>query len=251
MPTGTNETPVSAVTPLSPGVLVPTLTPVRSGNVFEETMEALLQAIRLGQFPAGSKLLPERDLADALRVSRTTLREVLAQLASSRYITIRRGRYGGAYVCDSLPQIDRGLISDLDQNEVLDLLTIRRIVEPAAAGLAAARGLSGTQREQLLLVHSECCAGELEAYRPLDSRLHLLIAEFSGSARLRSVVAETRSGVNDLLDCIPLLPVNIEHSAQQHQAVVDAVVAGDAHAARAHMEDHIDGTAALLRGFLA
>lgn len=229
---------------------MPNVAPVRSGNVFEETMEALLQAIRLGQFPAGSKLLPERDLAEALRVSRTTLREVLAQLASSRYISIRRGRYGGAYVCESLPPIDRGSISELDQTEVFDLLTVRRIVEPAAAALAADQDLDAPQRAQLLAAHQDCLAAEPERYRPLDSRLHVLIAELSGSARLRTVVAETRSGVNALLDCIPLLPVNIEHSAQQHQTLVEAILAGDADAARAHMEDHIDGTAALLRGFL-
>ncbi|MGB5951514.1 MAG: FCD domain-containing protein [Ornithinimicrobium sp.] len=235
----------------SDGAQVPTLTPVRSGNVFEETMGALLQAIRLGEFPAGSKLLPERDLAEALRVSRTTLREVLAQLARSRYITIRRGRYGGAYVCESLPPLDRGSISELDQREVFDLLTVRRVVEPGAAALAAEQVLSDVQRAQLLAAHEDCLAAEPARYRPLDSRLHLLIAELSGSPRLRAVVAETRSGVNALLDCIPLLPANIEHSAEQHQALVNAILAGDPEGARVQMEDHIDGTAALLRGFLA
>lgn len=213
-------------------------------------MEALLQAIRLGQFPAGSKLLPERDLAEALRVSRTTLREALAQLGRSGYVTIRRGRYGGAYVCESLPPIDRGHVGTLDQAEVFDLLTMRYIVEPAAAALAAGRELDTEERANLIQVHHECQQADPAQYRPLDSRLHVLIAELSGSPRLRAAVTETRAGVNSLLDCIPLLETNVEHSAQQHDLLVDAILAGDAQAARTHMEDHLDGTAALLRGFL-
>ncbi len=213
-------------------------------------MEALLQGIRLGQFPAGSKLLPERDLAEALGVSRTTLREVLAQLGQSGYVTIRRGRYGGAYVCESLPPIESGRISTLDHGEVVDLLTMRRIVEPAAAALAAERELDTEQRATLLAVHRECQHADPTQYRPLDSRLHVLIAELSGSPRLRTVVAETRAGVNSLLDCIPLLDANVQHSAHQHHLLVGAILAADPQAARAHMEDHLDGTAALLRGFL-
>lgn len=213
-------------------------------------MEALLQAIRLGQFPPGSKLLPERDLAEALRVSRTTLREVLAHLGRSGYVTTRRGRYGGAYVAESLPPNDGGQISEVDQTDVFDLLTMRRVVEPAAATLAAQQPLDNAAREHLRNAHEECQHADPSRYRPLDSRLHVLIAELSGSVRLRAAVAETRTGVNSLLDCIPLLEANVQHSAEQHDAVVKAIVAGDAEDARRHMEDHIDGTAALLRGFL-
>lgn len=228
----------------------PHVPPVRVGNVFEETMERVVRAIRLGQFPPGSKMPPERELAEVLRVSRTTLREALAELQASGYVTVRRGRYGGTYVVQSLPQQRGSTTGRLDADEVWDLLTLRRILEPAAAELAARRELTGTQRDQLWQGHLECAAASVGHYRPLDSRLHLLIAELSGSVSLLGVVAETRARVNELLDRIPLLSPNLEHSGQQHEVIVQAVLADDPDAARAAMLDHLDGTAALLRGFL-
>src|SRR5579859_7530443 len=49
------------------------LRPVRSGNTFEETVEKVLQLIRLGLVPVGDRLPPERELADRLQISRVTL----------------------------------------------------------------------------------------------------------------------------------------------------------------------------------
>lgn len=228
----------------------PHVPPVRVGNVFEETMERVVRAIRLGQFPPGSKMLPERELAEVLRVSRTTLREALAELQSSGYVTVRRGRYGGTYVVDCLPEQPESAVGSLDADEVWDLLTLRRILEPAAAELAAGHGLRDAQRDQLWRAHLESADASIGHYRPLDSRLHLLIAELSGSASLLGVVAETRARVNEQLDRIPLLSPNLQHSGQQHEAIVQAILESDPEGARAAMLDHLDGTAALLRGFL-
>lgn len=228
--------------------------PVRSGNVFEETMEALLQGIRLGQWQPGEKLLPERELAEALRVSRTTLREVLGDLSKNGYVTVRRGRYGGTYVAQPLPlplpPISSSAITELGWAGVSDLLTLRRVVEPAAAELAAQRVITEAEERRLWDAHRECVAASAPQYRPLDSRLHLVIAELSGSTRLRAVVVEARAGINALLDCMPLLPPNLLHSAQQHDAIVAAILASEPEAARQAMTDHLDGTAALLHGFL-
>ncbi len=223
------------------------MSPVRVGNVFEETMERLMRAIRLGQFPPGSRLPPERDLAEELRVSRTTLREALAELQANSYVTVRRGRYGGSYVADSLPDHPA---APLDADEVWDVLTLRRILEPAAAELAAQRGLTGPQRDQFWSLHEELTDCSVGKYRPLDSRLHLRIAELSGSPSLLTAVADTRARVNSLLDRIPLLPTNLDHANQQHTEVVVAILDGNPEGARSAMLDHLDGTAALLRGFL-
>jgi DNA-binding GntR family transcriptional regulator len=88
-------------------------------------------------------------------------------------------------------------------------------------------------------------------YRRLDSRLHLALAELAGAPSLLPVLADNRMEVNRLLDDIPLLERNIRHSDVQHEAIVIAVLAGDSDAAAAAMEEHLAGSAALLRGFLA
>jgi DNA-binding FadR family transcriptional regulator len=56
--------------------------------------------------------------------------------------------------------------------------------------------------------------------------------------------------VTDLLNAIPVLHHNIDHAAVQHAAMVDAILAGDPDAARRAVAEHLDATAALLRGFL-
>ena len=72
--------------------------PVRAGNPFEETVERLLQAIKLGVVGPGERLPAERDLAARLNVSRVTLREAIKALTDSGYVESRRGRYGGTFV---------------------------------------------------------------------------------------------------------------------------------------------------------
>jgi GntR family L-lactate dehydrogenase operon transcriptional regulator len=135
--------------------------------------------------------------------------------------------------------------------EFEDALAFRLAVESGAAATAASRTLRPADRARLLRLESTCSAASLDTYRATDSRLHLALAEMSGSPSLASAVADARVRINDLLDSIPLLPKNIEHSNKQHAVIVRAVLAGDAIAARDSMAEHVEGTAALLRAFLA
>ena len=73
----------------------------------------------------------------------------------------------------------------------------------------------------------------------------------TGIPALVGLVADSRSHVNDLLDRIPLLSPNIAHSNAQHEAIVVAILRGDEQAAAEVMLEHLAGSAALLRGFLA
>jgi DNA-binding FadR family transcriptional regulator len=88
-------------------------------------------------------------------------------------------------------------------------------------------------------------------YRRLDTLFHLSIAELTGSSLLAAAATDARMRLNDLLNAIPVLQRNIAHTAGQHAAIVDAILAGDAELARRAVAEHLEGTAALLRGFLA
>jgi DNA-binding FadR family transcriptional regulator len=228
--------------------------PVRDGNAFEETVERLLSAIRLGVVGPGERLPPERDLALRLRVSRVTLREAIRALQTSGYLVSRRGRYGGTFVAAALPRPRgsglRRLVQEMGDG-LDDALVLRGVLESGAAQAAAERELGAEEREYLRRRLDECARSGLASYRRMDSRLHLAVAEVTGSPSLTSAVADVRMRVNDLLDAIPLLERNLAHSNDQHAAVVEAVCAGDAAGARAHMAEHLEGTRALLRGFLA
>ncbi|QFZ21926.1 FadR/GntR family transcriptional regulator [Saccharothrix syringae] len=223
--------------------------PVRAGNAFEETVERLVQAIRLGAVGPGERLPAERDLAGRLGVSRVTLREAIRSLQDAGYVESRRGRYGGTFVTSPLPVPTAG--PRVDAVELADALTLRAAVETGAAECAAGRALDPAERRNLLARLAECGEAALEDYRRRDSRLHLAIAEATGSASLTAAVADARTRVNALLERIPLLQPNLAHSNQQHAAIVGHVLAGDAEAARRAMAEHLDGTAVLLRGFLS
>jgi DNA-binding FadR family transcriptional regulator len=227
--------------------------PVRTGNPFEETVERLLQAIKLGVVVPGDRLPSERDLAARLNVSRVTLREAIHALTEAGYVESRRGRYGGTFVNAQLPKprrtpakrIARELVDGLE-----DALVLRAALETGAAEAAAARELSEAEQDHLRRCLAETSSARLSDYRRLDSRLHLAIAEVTGSPSLTSATADVRMRLNELLDAIPLLERNIQHSNEQHQAIVDAILAGDSGTARGAMQEHLSGTAVLLRAFL-
>lgn len=235
--------------------LMTVLRPVRAGNAFEETVERLLQAIKLGVVPPGGKLPPERELAVQLGISRVTLREAIRALSDAGYLDVRRGRYGGAFVTYRPPEPDAGkareALQEMGADELSDALTFRLAVECGAAQVLAASPLSDATREALLRRLTELNAAGLDDYRRLDTAFHLSIAELTGSSLLAASCADARSRVSDLLDAIPMLQVNLDHAAVQHRAIVDAILAADPDAARRAVAEHLEGTAALLRAFLA
>ncbi|MGW4302687.1 FadR/GntR family transcriptional regulator [Streptomyces sp. NPDC004646] len=228
------------------------LRPVRAGNGFEEALEQILQVVRLGLVPGGERLPAERELAERLGISRVTLREVLKVLHDQGLVESRRGRYGGTFV---RPRPDAGGEDELRRRvtevDIEDVLRFREVLETGAAGLCAAHGLTEDGASRLRRALERTHDAPLADYRRLDTLLHLTLAELCGSPSLAAQYVSVRASVNELLDCIPLLVRNLEHSQRQHTALVEAVLTGDAEAAREIAREHCAGTAALLRGFLA
>jgi DNA-binding FadR family transcriptional regulator len=133
--------------------------PVRAGNAFEETVERLLQAIKLGVVEPGERLPSERDLAGRFNVSRVTLREAIKALQDAGYVESRRGRYGGTFVQERLPRrgkasvrrLAREMASGLD-----DALVFRRVLEVGAAEAAALRVPDDYERAHLTQRLEQC-----------------------------------------------------------------------------------------------
>lgn len=239
-------TPVERLTSLPDIVLRPA-----SGNAFEVTVEQLATAIRLGVFTDGQLLPPERELAEKLGVSRNTLREAMAALRDSGLVATRRGRGGGSVVTYSVPEPGTAHPPVRTGAALADAMDFRRVVEPGAAALAATRTLAADQRAWL--IESAAAAREAPdngAHRLADSRFHLAVATMSASPMLIEAVTRAQAALNELLGAIPVLRRNIEHSNDQHEAIVRAILAGDPVAARTAMEEHCDATSALLRGLL-
>jgi DNA-binding FadR family transcriptional regulator len=237
----------------SPAITAAVFRAVRTGNAFEETVERLLEGVKLGVYSPGDRLPPERELTRRLGISRITLREALRELAAAGYVETKRGRFGGTFIIRSpeplvhaeLTRTARDMGGHLD-----DALTFRRVVESGAAEMAARASLTMQQREHLAESLAATRACGVADYRPADTRLHLAIADAAGSPLLTASVVEARVRLVDLLNAIPMLETNLEHANFQHASIVRAILAGDPERARHAMEEHVAGTAALLRGFL-
>ncbi|WP_345750659.1 FadR/GntR family transcriptional regulator [Microbacterium rhizophilus] len=231
------------------------LRPLRTANAFEETVQRLLQTIRLGLAAPGARLPPERELATLLEVSRDTLRDALAALADAGYVVVRRGRTGGTFVAEHPPHTPLGAegrpVADGGPTaEVVDeVLAVRAVLEVGVARRLALRDLAAFDRDRLWQAFEACRDADQAGYRVADSRLHLLLAELLGAPQVVALLADSRMRLNELLDRIPVLAPNIAHSDEQHEAIVSAVLRGKPDEAARAMAEHVAGSEALLRGF--
>jgi DNA-binding FadR family transcriptional regulator len=225
---------------------------VRAGNAFEETVERLLTVIKLGVVGPGERFPAERDLAALLGISRITLREAIKALQQAGYVESRRGRFGGTFVSYTRPAPSRGELRRIareDGGRIADALTFRMAVETGAAQVLA-QSAGGFDSDVLLARLASVNGAVPDDYRRMDTLFHLAIVELTGSSLLAAAGADARMRLNDLLNAIPVLQRNIDHTAAQHTAIAEAILTGDTGRAQRAVAEHLEGTAALLRGFL-
>src|SRR3954453_22791725 len=124
------------------------LEPVDASSTYEETVIRLGTAIRIGVLGAGAKLPPERDLAEQLSISRSTLRQALATLTETGHLIAVRGRSGGTFVAQEPPVASR---RPFRRDRWRGLFDWRVALELGAVQLASERA-SGADLERLRAV---------------------------------------------------------------------------------------------------
>lgn len=224
-------------------------TPVQPASTFEETVERLGSAIRLGLLAPGDKLPPERELAKRLKISRSTLRQALTALVQSGHLVSQRGRSGGTFVAERPPQAEQAG-EPLDQG-AWAVLDYRVAIETGATLLAAERGTDEHFDRLDELV--EKMAGELEdfeKYRFTDIRFHIGIGEAAQSPRLLTAMTDVQAQMSDLIDLIAHPPEVLARANEQHARLVKALRKGDGARAVRQMREHTEGTEHVLAGLL-
>src|SRR4051812_346616 len=161
--------------------------PVHPPSTFEETVERLGTAIRLGLLPPGSQLPPERELADELRISRSTLRQALTTLTQSGHLVAVRGRAGGTFVAARPPLAE--VVAEPLGEDSWEVLDMRVAIEAGAAVLAAERASAEDLDRLDDLVERMAEATDFEDYPPADIRFPIGIAGAAQSGRLGLGVA--------------------------------------------------------------
>ena len=213
----------------------------------DEVASRVRALIEEQQLEADMKLPAERQLAVQLGVSRNSLREALAKLVSEGVLISRRG--GGTFVRwqheawseQNIVQPLKSLMAD-DPDYSFDILEARHAIEASTAWHAAMRATSA-DKEKIRLCFEATQSEDPDLASQADVRFHLAIAEASHNV----VLLQTMRGFFDVLQSsvkqsrqrMYLVPPVFSQLTEQHQAVLDAIVAGDADGARKAMMAHL------------
>jgi GntR family transcriptional regulator, transcriptional repressor for pyruvate dehydrogenase complex len=239
-----------ATTPERGPALEAVFQPVQPPTTFEETVERLGTAIRLGLLVPGARLPSERDLADQLRISRSTLRQALTTLVQSGHLISLRGRAGGTFVADAPPMGQTGAGVDLGDG-VREVLDYRVAVETGATVLAAERATADDlDRLYELTERMKATSGPFEDYRRADVRFHIGLAEAAHSPRLLAAMTVVQGEMSDLIAHIAHPDEVLKSSNAQHRRLVGLLRKGDMGRAVRLMREHMEGTEHILAGLM-
>jgi DNA-binding FadR family transcriptional regulator len=223
--------------------------PVQSTTAFEETLERLGTAIKLGLLPPGTRLPAERELCEQLGIARSTLRQALTALVQSGHLYAVRGRGGGTFVADSLPPAGPPSAEMIAHGR--DALDSRLGVELGVVLLAAERAdAEAIERLDELVAVMAASFDDFTAYRRADVHFHIGLADATGSPALVAAMTEAQGAMTDLIAQIAHPPEVLAWSNAQHARLVDCLRGRDHNLAVRIMADHLRGTEHVLAGLL-
>jgi DNA-binding FadR family transcriptional regulator len=225
--------------------------PVQPPTTFEQTVERLGTAIRLGLLPPGTRLPSERELAEELSISRSTLRQALTTLVQSAYLVSRRGRSGGTFVADD-PPLSRGSMAPPLGDDARAVLDYRVVIETGATLLAAERAEDGDldSLERLTEDMTLTQGATFEVYRRADVRFHIGLAEACHSPRVVVAMTEVQGQMSDLIQRVSHPDEVLRHSNAQHRRLVALLRRRETARAVRVMREHCEGTEHILAALM-
>lgn len=220
----------------------------RGTSLAAKISSSLRRDLTQGVFRPGDRLPSESALTREYSVSRTVVREAIAILRADGLVEARKG--AGIFALEVQPETDKpfnGLTTERISS-VIELLELRTVFEVESAGLAASRR-SAAQIENILEAHRRVsdCLAQGAPTRDADFEMHLAIAEATQNRRFPEFLQLIRPGIiprGELQGAAPgsrPKDYNI-HLQEEHGRIVDAIIEGDADAAREHMRAHLRGS---------
>jgi DNA-binding FadR family transcriptional regulator len=227
------------------------LVPVVSAQLYERICDRLIEAIRAGHWRPGERMPPERELAEALGVSRPSLREALGALQVLGVLETKHG--SGTWVvanaievvAQSPPANLLGVDADISPVAVLEA---RLTIEPPIARCAASRYQPDARIEQLLEMMNEARDWEDPAHRAVwsdaDRLFHRRLAAQTDNPVFLAFADHVAFVMGQplwrrLRDEMLTVPGRIEASIEEHARINDAIVRGDLDGAERAAYDHV------------
>jgi GntR family transcriptional regulator, transcriptional repressor for pyruvate dehydrogenase complex len=228
--------------------------PGRTPGVTDEAIERIRETIASGEWGPGVRLPRESELAARLGISRNSLREAVRALSMVGVLEVRQG--DGTYVSSLEPgpllESIRFVAHLLADETLIEVFEVRRMLEPAAAALAAVRmdqpGLAALRRE---LDRMEAAAG-VEELVEADAAFHAVVAR----AARNSVLSTLLQGLSTQTMRARLWRGRLEKGAleatrAEHARIYEAIAARDPELARIVAAAHVANSEHWLRADLA
>lgn len=209
----------------------------------------LLQMIASGQLAPGDRLMPERELAAEMGVSRNVVREAIRSLSDSNVLEARQG--AGVFVAslDVETLIEPlELVLALESATLHSLAEARLAIEPGIAAIAAEHGSEeDIQALQALIEETSASAPEdQERLLEIDVELHNRMVRMTGNPfliRIMESIGRLARSSRDFTNSIPRMR---EAAHADHERIVAALRARNPQAARKAMAEHIGHVARTL-----
>jgi GntR family transcriptional repressor for pyruvate dehydrogenase complex len=220
------------------------LKPINPKRISDQVFDQLRELIFRGDFQPGDRIMTERELAQALNVSRNSVREAINKLVTLRFLEQRQGQGTFVRSMDETVKIPLATVMETQDASLIDLLEMRMGIESNAASLAALRA-NPTDLEAI-----EKAIGEMDTDTRAgglgtegDLSFHMAIAMATKNPLqvyiMKNVSDFLHFGIRENLLHLYQDPDNIVEILRQHQAIYHAIRRGDAESAYRTMRNHI------------
>jgi len=222
---------------------------VRPQKVSAVVAEQIIAAIKQGDFPVGSKLPSENELAERMGVSRPTIREALAALTAVGLIESKPG--SGNYVRNGTALIDtignEAVLVLENEDSCIEIMEARGLFEPPVAGLAAQKRTE-EDIENLKAVHARlqelAKEGDPDAYLDADKEFHLAVIAAAHNNLVSNVLVPLINTMDQKLyreftsHYYFKDRMGLQEVAGLHDKILAAIIASDPDRAAAEMREH-------------
>jgi GntR family transcriptional regulator, transcriptional repressor for pyruvate dehydrogenase complex len=212
------------------------------GQSADQVVRHIALLIERGELRPGDRLVPERELAQELGVSRPTVRAGLHALAAMGVTESRQG--AGTFITGGPPRLGAGPLSFLaalhgfTRDEIFEA---RKILEVGAAGLAAERGIGdrlAPMAEEVTGMFASL--DDPQTFLVHDVRFHRSVAGAGGNPVIGALVEMISSLVYEQRRRTVERAHDLKESAEMHRRIYQAIRDRDADRARAEMSRHLE-----------
>ena len=221
------------------------LKPIKPKRISDQVFDQLKELIFRGEMKPGQKIMPERELSEALNVSRTSVRDAISKLVVMGLLEQRQGQGTFVRSMDSIQNNPLAVAIDAQDATLEDLLEVRMGLECNAASLAAQRAVDSDihfLERSIADMHKEVASGELGT--EADVSFHMAIAYATKNPVqvdiMKSFYDFLFIGIKENLSHLYKEPGNIDKIDEQHKEIFKAIRNHDTEQAYLAMKRHIE-----------